>query len=95
MGVFLRSISVVMVGFQGVFDFLSILRSMEDYTFIINPRNMPNIRGLSYVLLHGNDAGWFAGAATIGISVVLYGLCLYAWRQKFDTETECSTYNLR
>jgi hypothetical protein len=84
-GAMLVIISVAMVGLQGVLDFLSILRSMEDYSFIINPRNMPNMRGLSYVLLHGNDVKWFAGAATIAISLALYGLCLYAWRKEFDT----------
>ena len=84
-GAMLVIISVAMVGLQGVLDFLSILRSMEDYSFIIYPRNMPNMRGLSYVLLHGNDVKWFAGAATIGISLALYGLCLYAWRKEFDT----------
>jgi len=86
-GAVLVILSVVMVGFQGVFDFLSILKSMEDYTFIINPRNMPNVRGLSYLLLHGTEAGWFAGAATIVISMSLYGLCVYTWRKKWDTDS--------
>ena len=84
-GVLLAVISVAMVGLQGVFHLLSILRSMQNYSFIINPRNMPNIRGLSTVLLYENAGEWLAGSITIGVSVVLYALCLYAWRQKFDT----------
>jgi hypothetical protein len=44
-GVILVAISLGMVGWQGVFDFVSILRSMEDYSFIIHPANMPNVRG--------------------------------------------------
>jgi hypothetical protein len=86
-GAMLVIISVAMVGLQGVLDFLSILRSMEDYSFIINPRNMPNMRGLSYVLLHGNDMKRLTGAATVGISLALYALCLYAWRKEFDPES--------
>jgi hypothetical protein len=77
-------ISLSMVGLEGAFDFVSILRSMGNYVFIINPRNMPNVRGLSYVLLHADNIGWLAGAATLVISVGVYAICLYAWRHEFD-----------
>ena len=83
-GVMLVVVSLTMVGVQGAFDLASILGSMGDYLFIINPRNMPNIRGLSYVLLDPDNFAFLAGAATIAISVALYALCLYLWRGKFD-----------
>ena len=94
-GVLLAAISVAMVGFQGVFHLLSILRSMENYSFIINPRNMPNIRGLSTVLLYENDGEWLAGSIIIGSlwSYMRY-VCTLGDRN-LTRETECSTYNLR
>lgn len=78
-------ISLSMVGLEGAFDFVSILRSMGNHTFIINPRNMPNVRGLSYVLLHADSLEWLADAAIIVISGVVYAICLYAWRHEFDS----------
>ena len=83
-GAILFVVSLAMVGAQGVFDLLSILRSMGDYSFIIAPRNMPNIRGLLQVLLHPQHSTFLVSAATIAISLALYALCLYVWRGKFD-----------
>jgi hypothetical protein len=82
--VLLVAVSLMMVGIEGAFDLISILRSMGDYSFIIDPRNMPNVRGLSYMLLQPDKFGFLAGAATIAISLALYALCLYVWRGKFD-----------
>jgi hypothetical protein len=83
-GVILVAVSVGMVGQQGVFDFVAMLRSMEDYSFIIYPAKMPNIRGLSYVLFHSGNLELLAGTITLVISLALYALCLYLWRQEFD-----------
>jgi Glycosyltransferase family 87 len=83
-GVILAAVSFGMVGLQGAFDFVSILRSMEDYSFVIHPANMPNIRGLTYVIFHGGKLELLAGTITLVISLALYGLCLFLWRQEFD-----------
>jgi glycosyl transferase family 87 len=83
-GVVLVGISVWMVGWHGIFDFLSILRSMNRYSYIIYPANMPNIRGLVYDLLHANETGSLSFALTGMISLVAYLLCVYLWRGDFD-----------
>jgi hypothetical protein len=75
-------LSLAMVGVEGAFDLVSILASMGDYSFIIYPRNMPNVRGLSAVLLHPES---FAAGITIAISLALYASCLYLWRGTCDS----------
>ncbi|HEY2918295.1 MAG TPA: glycosyltransferase family 87 protein [Candidatus Binatia bacterium] len=82
-GLILVAISLGMVGWQGVFDFLSILSLMKNYSYIIYPANMPNIRGLSYDLFQTGNLEFLA-FVTIVISVVLYALCAYLWRSEFD-----------
>jgi Glycosyltransferase family 87 len=83
-GVVLVAVSLGMVGWQGIFDFVSILRSMHHYSYIIYPSNMPNIRGLLYDWFQAGNLEFLAVIATVVISVVLYGLCLYLWRSEFD-----------
>ena len=73
-----------MVGWKGVFDFVSILRSMDHYSYIIYPANMPNIRGLLGHLSPVAVIGPFSGSLTFVISLILYGLCLYLWRGDID-----------
>ncbi len=85
-GAVLVAVSLVMVGWQGVFDFVSILRSMGDYSFIIYPRNMPNLRGLLNVTFEALNLKMAAGAVAVAISLALYGLCLYLWRQEVDAQ---------
>lgn len=75
--------SLGMVGWQGVFDLLSILRFMGEHSFIILPSNMPNLRGLSVVFL-GSNHEWAALVVTVTISLGLYALCLHFWRNEFD-----------
>src|SRR5690606_26511400 len=72
-GAALFLLSLTMVGVGGVFDLISILTSMGNYSFIINPLNMPNIRGLSAVLLRPESV---AAGITIVISLALYAVCL-------------------
>jgi len=83
-GMILFVISIWMVGWQGMFDFLAILRSMHKYSYIIYPANMPNFRGLLYDLLYDGEMGSLAFALTAGISVAAYLLCIYLWRGGFD-----------
>lgn len=85
-GAILVTVSLIMVGWQGVFDFISILRSMEDYSFIIYPRNMPNVRGLLYVTFETLNLKMAAGAVGVAISLALLGLSLYLWRQEVDAQ---------
>ena len=86
-GAALAAVSIAMVALQGVSDFLSLLKSMEEYSFIIYPPNMPNVRGLLYSLLDGSDGKSIVAILTAGISLALYGLCLYAWRREWRTES--------
>jgi len=81
-GVVLATISLAMVGQQGIFDLASILKSMGNYAFVVRPALMPNVRGLSNALLHGEN--FRAMAPTVVISLALYALCLYLWCGKFD-----------
>jgi len=83
-GAILIIISLVMVGWQGAFDLLSILRSMGRYSFVVRPALMPNLRGFMHVLLQGDDLDWLTGAMTVAISVGIYALCLYLCRREFD-----------
>jgi hypothetical protein len=83
-GITLFVISIWMVGSQGIFDFLSMLRAMNHYSYIIYPANMPNIRGLLYDLLYDGEMGSLAFALTAGISVAAYLLSIYLWRGGFD-----------
>jgi hypothetical protein len=83
-GLILVAISLGMVGWQGAFDFVSILRLMDNYSYIIFPANMPNIRGLSHVLFNSGGLEFLASTATVVISLGLYALCLYVWRGELD-----------
>jgi hypothetical protein len=83
-GVILVALSLAMVGWQGALDFVSILRLMENYSYIIFPANMPNIRGLSHVLFHAGGLEFLTGSSTVIISLGLYALCLNFWRGEFD-----------
>ncbi len=85
-GAALVAVSLVMVGFQGAMDLVSILQRMGDYSFIIYPRNMPNVRGLTTVTFDAVGLGSTAGFATFAISLAIYGLCLYLWRRKVDVD---------
>jgi hypothetical protein len=85
-GAVLAVVSIAMVGLQGVWDFLSLLKSMEEYSFVIYPPNMPNVRGLLYSLLNGSDGKSIVAILTAGISLALYALCLYAWRREWRPE---------
>jgi hypothetical protein len=83
-GVILVVVSIAMVGWQGVHDFVSILRLMDRYSYIIFPANMPNIRGLLYDLFQTGNLESLLIAATVAVSAVLFGLCMYLWRGDFD-----------
>jgi hypothetical protein len=83
-GVILAAVSLGLVGWDGIFDFLSILRSMHHYSYIIYPANMPNIRGLVHDLFHTGNLEFLVFGMTVVISVVLYVLCLYTLRSEFD-----------
>ncbi|MGH7794635.1 MAG: glycosyltransferase family 87 protein [Candidatus Binatia bacterium] len=83
-GAALVAVSLAMVGWQGAFDLVSILRSMHDYAYIIYPANMPNIRGLSYVLFQAENLEILTGTMILVISLGLYALCLYLWKREFD-----------
>jgi hypothetical protein len=76
--------SLFMVGIDGAFDLVGILGSMGDYAYIINPRNMPNIRGLLNVALNRENLNFLLISGMVGISFALYGICLYFWRQRWD-----------
>ena len=84
-GVVLVAMSLAMVGQQGAFDLVSILRFMGEHSFIILPSNMPNIRGLSYLALQGRSFELWRFVVTLIISLALYGLCLYLWKHEFGT----------
>lgn len=83
-GVLLVVISLAMVGLEGAFDLVSILKSMGDYSFVIYPRNMPNLRGLSNVAFDALGLDLPAGAVIFAISLAFYGICLYLWRREVD-----------
>ena len=84
-------ISFWMVRWQGPFDLISILRSMQKYSFVVRPALMPNIRGVTNALLRTEE--FEAVAATIILSLALYALCLYFWRGQFDVA--CSAFDLK
>jgi hypothetical protein len=84
MGAILTAVSLAMVGWKGVFDLVSILGSMHNYSYIIFPANMPNIRGLLYVLLQAGNFEMLIGVVTVVLSLGIYGLCLYLWRGEHD-----------
>jgi hypothetical protein len=79
-GSILAGVSIGMVGLQGVLDFVAILRSMGDYPHIVRPALMPNVRGLTYVVLHAGNLVPMMDIVTVGISLGLYVLCLFLWR---------------
>src|SRR5688572_3737017 len=83
-GVILAAVSLGLVGWNGIFDFLSILRSMHHYSYIIYPANMPNIRGLLHDLFFTGNLEFLVFGVTVAISVVLYVVCIYIWRGEFD-----------
>lgn len=83
-GVILVAVSIGMVGWQSIFDFVSILRSMHHYSYIIYPANMPNIRGLSNLLFQAGAFDLISAPLTVIISLGLYAVCLYLWRGEFD-----------
>ena len=83
-GVILVLVSVGMVGWQGVLDFVSILRLMDRYSYVIFPANMPNIRGLLYDLFQVGNADSLLIAATVAVSAILLSQCLYLWRGEYD-----------
>jgi hypothetical protein len=83
-GGILTAVSLGMVGWQGAFDLVSILGSMHNYSYIIFPANMPNIRGLLYVLLQAGNFEKLIGMVTVMLSLGIYGLCLYLWRGEYD-----------
>jgi len=83
-GVVLVAVSIAMVGWQGIFDFSSILKLMNRYSYIIAPATMPNIRGLVYDIFRDGNLEFLVFVVTIVISVVLYALCVYLWRSEFD-----------
>jgi hypothetical protein len=83
-GIALFVISIWMVGWEGMFDFLSILRSMRNYSYVIYPANMPNIRGLLYDLLYDGKTESLLFTLTVVISGAAYLLCIYLWRGGFD-----------
>ncbi len=83
-GVILVVVSLGMVGWDGVFDFLSILRSMHHYSYVIYPANMPNIRGLIHDLFDTRNLETLAFGITIVISILLYAVCMYLWRSEYD-----------
>ena len=83
-GVILVAVSLGMVGWQGIFDLVSILRLMHHYSYIIYPANMMNMRGLLHHLFQPGNLELLAGIVTVVISIMLYALCLYLWRSKFD-----------
>ena len=83
-GIALFVVSIWMVGLEGIFDFLSILRSMHNYSYVIYPANMPNIRGLLYDLLYNGEMESLSFALTVVISVAAYLRCVYFWRGSFD-----------
>ena len=73
-----------MVGWQGIFDWLSILESMDRYSWIIHPANMPNIRGLLYDWFQSGTRTVPVFIITVVISVALYAVSLYLWRGEFN-----------
>jgi len=83
-GAVLSTVSLVMVGWRGAFDLVSILRSMHNYSYIIFPANMPNIRGFLYVLLQAGNLEMLIGAVTVVLSLGIYALCLYFWNGTYD-----------
>ena len=83
-GAMLVAVSFGMVGWDGVFDFLAILRSMHHYSYIIYPANMPNIRGLIHDLFGTGNLETLAFSVTVVISVLLYVVCMYLWRSEYD-----------
>jgi len=83
-GIILVVVSVGMVRWQGVLDFVSILRMMDRYSYIIFPANMPNIRGLLYDIFQTGNLESVLIPAAVAVSAVLFGLCMYLWRGEFD-----------
>ena len=83
-GAMLVAVSFGMVGWDGVFDFVSILRSMHHYSYIVYPANMPNIRGFLYDLCGTGNLEPLAFSVTVMISVLLYAVCMYLWRSEYD-----------
>ncbi|HXG53268.1 MAG TPA: glycosyltransferase family 87 protein [candidate division Zixibacteria bacterium] len=81
-GAVLAAVSLAAVGWQGALDLLSILRSMHDYSYIVNPRNMPNIRGLLEVALPAPALS--GGTLVAASSLALYGGCLFFCRGTRD-----------
>ena len=82
--VILVAVSIGMVGWDGIFDFLSILRSMHHYSYIIYPANMPNVRGLLHDLFLAGNLESLIFGVTVVSSIVLYLGFMYAWRSEFD-----------
>jgi hypothetical protein len=83
-GVVLIAVSLAMVGWQGALELLSILKSMNSYSFIVRPAIMPNLRGFIYVLVEGGTLQSLSGGIALAISLVLYVICLWFWRRELD-----------
>lgn len=83
-GLMLSAISLTVVGWEGVFDLLTILNSMNNYSFIVRPALMPNVRGVTFVVFEGLGLVHPSGSIIVVTSAGLYLLCLYLWRGKMD-----------
>ena len=57
---------------------------MRNYSYVIYPANMPNIRGLLYDLLNNGKTESLLFTLTVVISGAAYLLCIYVWRGGFD-----------
>jgi hypothetical protein len=83
-GAILAVFSFAMVGWQGILDWVSILKSMDRYSWIIHPANMPNIRGLLYDWFQPGTRTIPVFIVTVVISVVLYTVTIYLWRGEIN-----------
>jgi Glycosyltransferase family 87 len=83
-GAMLVAISLAVVGQQGAYDLVSILKVMDRYSFVVRPALMPNLRGFMHILIQGENVYWLTVAMTVAISVAIYAVCLYLCRVEFD-----------
>jgi hypothetical protein len=83
-GLILAAISIGIVGLRGVFDFVAILRSMDEHAFISRPALMPNVRGLTHLMLQTVNLVSVSGIIVAGSSLGLYALCVYLWKREID-----------
>ncbi len=89
MGCVLTMISLAIVGWSGVIDYLHLLSWMDRIHYAIVPANMANIRGLAEGLSGFSPASQTTNLVVLLICISLYGWSVLLWKGDWDPTQRC------